>query len=51
MKQSSFLKNTDHRPTDHLPLIHPPTDSASNDRLLSAYVKIEDQILNMFCIL
>ena len=45
---SGFYQNNrspTHRPTDHLPLTYRPTD------LLLTYVEIEDQILNMTCIL
>ena len=50
-----FIKTTNHRPTDYRPTdppttFHLPTDPPTIDRLLSTYDKIEDQILNMFCI-
>ena len=54
-----FIKTTDQRPTDHRPTdppthrpltTYPPTHRPT-DRLLLTYVEIEDQILNMFCIL
>ena len=42
----SFMKTTENRPTDHLHLpIDPPTIYPPN------FVKTEDQILNIFCIL
>ena len=51
-----FVKTTDHRPTDHRPTAHlalakRPLTNLTPDRLLSTYVKTEDQIPNMFCIL
>ena len=39
LKEMGFIKTTDYRPNDP-PTTYPPT-----------YVKIEDQILNIFCIL
>ena len=55
-----FIKTTDHRPTDYRPT-YPPTTyqlpadplttyPPTTDRLLSTYVKIEAQILYVFCI-
>ena len=46
-----FFKTNDHRPTNYrpthsLPLTHRPPTTFS-----PTYVKTEDQILNMFCIL
>ena len=38
-----FTKTTDHRATDK-----PATYQVPTDRLLSTYVKIEDQIPNIF---
>ena len=56
-----FIKTTDHWPTNHRPPTHrplthqpPTTDPPTHrptDRLLLTCIKIEDQILNMFCIL
>ena len=44
VNKKGFIKTTDHRPIDYRltnpPILYPPT-----------YVKTEDQILNMFCIL
>ena len=54
-----FIKTTDHRPTDHRPTDPPTTYSPTHqpltyrptDQLLLTKIEIEDQILNMFCIL
>ena len=56
-----FIKTTDHRPTDHRPTspptpchlpTNPPTTYPPTHRpTILILVEIEDQILNMFCIL
>ena len=60
INQLGFIKTTDHKPTDHPTTFHlprdPPTTYPPNhrptDRLtIMKILKIENQILNIFCTL
>ena len=47
--KKGFMKTTDYRPTDTSTTYHLPTDTPTS--YPPTYVKTEDQILNIFCIL
>ena len=54
LSKLGFIKTTHHRPTNYRPndpptIYHLPTDPPTT--YLPTYVKTEDQIVNMFCIL